>query len=150
MVTRAAEALRAGDTLVMFPEGTRTRPGEPLVFLRGAASVAVQAAAVLTPVYVTAVPTFLPKSQPWYRVPRVRPHLVLRVGDDIPLEDYRSLPAPKASRMLNVWLLAHYRAVLGQGAVYNEAAVSQGSRSQCADASPQDNEIEIGVAVNDQ
>jgi 1-acyl-sn-glycerol-3-phosphate acyltransferase len=36
----------------MFPEGTRSRPGQPLVFQRGAANVAVRAARVATPVYI--------------------------------------------------------------------------------------------------
>jgi hypothetical protein len=54
----------------------------------------------------------LHKTQPWYRVPRRRPHLSFRVGDDIDLEPYRHLPPPRASRQLNAWLLAHYEAQL--------------------------------------
>jgi 1-acyl-sn-glycerol-3-phosphate acyltransferase len=130
MIERAAAALRAGDTLVMFPEGTRTRPGEPLAFHRGAASVAIQAATVLTPVYITTNPVFLPKSQPWYRVPRTRPHLSLRVGEDLDLTAYRALPAPRASRMLNAWLQSHYSRVLGEDARYNAALQTQGPHTK--------------------
>jgi 1-acyl-sn-glycerol-3-phosphate acyltransferase len=113
MIEQAMAALASGDALVMFPEGTRTRPGQPMHFHRGAASVAVQGAAVLTPIYISVDQPFLHKAQPWYRVPRRRPHLTFRVGDDVDLEPYRHLPAPKASRQLNAWLLAHYEGRLG-------------------------------------
>ena len=120
MIGESIEALRRGDTLVMFPEGTRTRPGEAMHFHRGAASVAVQGAAVLTPVYISVDQPFLHKSQPWYRVPPRRPHLTIRVGADIDLEPYRGLPPPRASRQLNAWLLAHYGQELATERGYNE------------------------------
>jgi 1-acyl-sn-glycerol-3-phosphate acyltransferase len=120
MIEQSTAALRSGDCLVMFPEGTRTRPGQSLQFHRGAASVAVQAAAVLTPIYVRVDPPLLHKSQPWYRVPPRRPHLALEVGADIDLEPYRHAPPPKASRQLNARLLAHYEGKLGQHGGYNE------------------------------
>ena len=119
MIERAAEALRAGECLVMFPEGTRTRPDEPLDFHRGAASVAVRAAQVLTPVYVRCEPIFLTKGTPWYRVPPRRPKLTLQVGDDIELSRYRDVPPPRASRELNLWLLSHYSQRLATVGGYN-------------------------------
>jgi 1-acyl-sn-glycerol-3-phosphate acyltransferase len=129
MIEQATAALRAGDTLIMFPEGTRTRPGEPLQFHRGAASVAVQACTALTPVYVTTDPVFLPKNRPWYRVPARRPHLCVRIGDDIDLSEYRDLPPPRASRMLNARLQEHYSRFLSDGAGYNAALKTQASRA---------------------
>jgi 1-acyl-sn-glycerol-3-phosphate acyltransferase len=119
MIHGAAAALRSGDSLVMFPEGTRTRPGQPLLFQRGAASVAVHAADVLTPVYVRCEPLLLPKFVPWYRVPQRRPHYTLEVGEDIDLGAYRSLPPPRASRLLNDWLLQHFTTRLGTSSGYN-------------------------------
>jgi 1-acyl-sn-glycerol-3-phosphate acyltransferase len=120
MIEQAVMALGSGDVLIMFPEGTRTRPDQPRHFHRGAASVAVQAAAVLTPVYISVDQPLLDKSQPWYRVPRRRPHLSLRVGQDIDLAQYRVLPPPRASRQLNAWLVAHYEAELGLASDYND------------------------------
>jgi hypothetical protein len=119
MLHGAAAALRSGDALVMFPEGTRTRPGQPLHFLRGAASVAVHAADVLTPVFIRCEPLVLPKFVPWYRVPSQRPHFTLEVGEDIDLAAYRGLPPPRASRLLNDWLLGHYTERLGNSGGYN-------------------------------
>jgi 1-acyl-sn-glycerol-3-phosphate acyltransferase len=106
----------------MFPEGTRTRPGQPMHFHRGAASVAVRGAAVLTPIYIRVDQPLLHKSQAWYQVPPRRPHVTLEVGPDIDLAPYRGQPPPKASRQLNAWLLAHYEGKLGQPDGYNHAA----------------------------
>jgi 1-acyl-sn-glycerol-3-phosphate acyltransferase len=119
MIERAAAALQSGDTLVMFPEGTRTRPGQPLQFHRGTASVAVRAAAILTPIYIRCEPPLLRKGEPWYRVPPRLPRLTLDVGEDVDLSAYRGLPPPKASRLLNDWLLRHYAEGLGDTAGYN-------------------------------
>jgi 1-acyl-sn-glycerol-3-phosphate acyltransferase len=119
MIQEAGAALVAGDTLVMFPEGTRTRPGQPLQFHRGAASVAVRAAAILTPVYIRCEPLVLPKFAPWYRVPPQRPHITLEVGEDIDLTSYGGMPPPRASRELNDRLLKHYTQRLGNAGGYN-------------------------------
>ena len=122
MIELATGALRSGDTLVMFPEGTRTRPGQPMAFHRGAASVAVHGASVLTPIYIQVDQPFLHKTQPWYRVPPRQPHISIVVGADIDLEPYRHQPPPKASRQLNAWLLAHYEQELGEPCSYNASS----------------------------
>ena len=116
MLERAAASLSAEQALVMFPEGTRTRPGQPLLFHRGAANVAIRSARVVTPVFVTVVPTTLTKATPWYRIPARRPHFALRVGEDIDPEVFRKLgPLPKASRELNDYLRSMYTRTLMQG-----------------------------------
>jgi 1-acyl-sn-glycerol-3-phosphate acyltransferase len=120
MIERAIEALRSGDALVMFPEGTRTRPGQAMMFHRGAASVAVHGASVLTPIYIRVDQPLLDKTQSWYQVPPRRPSISIRVGPDIDLEPYRALAPPKASRQLNAWLLAHYEQELARPRGYNE------------------------------
>jgi 1-acyl-sn-glycerol-3-phosphate acyltransferase len=101
MIHAAETALRGGETLLMFPEGTRTVPGRPLAMQRGAANVALRAARVLTPVFISCVPPTLSKNLPWYRIPPSRPKWTLRVGDDIDLAAYRDAPLPIASRRLH-------------------------------------------------
>jgi 1-acyl-sn-glycerol-3-phosphate acyltransferase len=101
MIHAAEAALRAGETLLMFPEGTRTVPGKPLLMQRGAANVALRAARVLTPVFISCEPPTLSKNLPWYRIPPRRPKWTLRVGDDIDLAAYRDAPLPIASRRLH-------------------------------------------------
>lgn len=101
MIHAAEAALQAGETLLMFPEGTRTVPGQPLNMQRGAANVALRGARVLTPVFISCEPPTLSKNLPWYRIPPSRPKWTLRVGDDIDLEAYRGSPLPIASRRLH-------------------------------------------------
>ena len=101
MIHAAEAALQRGETLLMFPEGTRTVPGRPVEMHRGAANVALRGARVLTPVFIECDPPTLSKNLPWYRIPRCRPKWTLRVGDDINLDEYRGAPLPRASRKLN-------------------------------------------------
>jgi 1-acyl-sn-glycerol-3-phosphate acyltransferase len=109
MIEGTADALRAGQCVIMFPEGTRSRPGEPLVFHRGAANIAIRAARVVTPVYIRCEPTTLTKSEPWYRIPARRPHFTLAVGEDFDLGEFRILASiPLASRACNERLRARF------------------------------------------
>src|SRR5262245_7113094 len=105
MIHTAEQALRDGQPLVIFPEGTRTVPGQPMRMERAAANVALRGASVLTPVFITCEPPTLSKHEPWYRIPARRAHFTLRVGEDIDLTAYRKLPLPIGSRRLNDDLL---------------------------------------------
>jgi 1-acyl-sn-glycerol-3-phosphate acyltransferase len=101
MIERAARALQDGENVIVFPEGTRTTPGQPMRFHRGAAAIAVRAAAVVTPVFIRCVPTTLLKNAPWYRIPDRRVRFTLRVGRDIDLAPFRVAPVPIGSRAFN-------------------------------------------------
>jgi 1-acyl-sn-glycerol-3-phosphate acyltransferase len=101
MIEGASARLAAGECLIMFPEGTRTVPDQPAHFHRGAASVALRAARVVTPVFIDVHPPHLAKAVPWYQVPVIRPHYSVTVGPDIDPGDFRDGPAPIASRALN-------------------------------------------------
>jgi 1-acyl-sn-glycerol-3-phosphate acyltransferase len=86
----------------MFPEGTRTTPGQPPLFHRGAAAIALRGARVITPVFITVTPSTLTKAEPWYRIPDRRFEVCLRVGTDIdPAPFNADAPMPIASRRLN-------------------------------------------------
>ena len=102
MLDNAAGALKEGQTLIIFPEGTRTRPGHAPAFHRGAAAIALRGAKILTPVVIKVNPTTLTKAEPWYRIPKRRMHFSFRVGADIDPQTFAVLgPPPKASRLLN-------------------------------------------------
>lgn len=102
MLEEAAQVLREGQTLVVFPEGTRTTPGEAPVFHRGAAAIALRGAHVVTPVFISVQPTTLTKAEPWYHIPDRRFRVRLRVGRDIDPAHYNAAaPMPIASRRLN-------------------------------------------------
>ncbi|MGB6450824.1 MAG: lysophospholipid acyltransferase family protein [Steroidobacteraceae bacterium] len=106
MIEGASEALLAGRSVIIFPEGTRTVPGRPLQFHRGAAAIAVRAATVVTPVYIRCSPSMLTKGDPWYRIPGRPSHFSVRAGPDLDPEPFRrGAPAPIAARELNERLM---------------------------------------------
>lgn len=114
MVEHTAAALREGQSVIIFPEGTRTTPGQALQFHRGAANIAVKAAQVVTPVFIRCEPTTLSKNMPWYRIPPRRVRFTLEVGADVELAEYRQAPPPIASRAFNEHLLEVFASELGQ------------------------------------
>ncbi|WP_334179907.1 lysophospholipid acyltransferase family protein [Pseudoxanthomonas sp.] len=88
LVEDCIAAVKAGGNLVIFPEGTRTRPGEPIKLQRGAANIAVRGALDITPVRITCSPLTLGKGEKWYRVPPVRFHMVIDVQEDLPIAPF--------------------------------------------------------------
>jgi 1-acyl-sn-glycerol-3-phosphate acyltransferase len=115
MLDEAADALLGDQTLIVFPEGTRTTPGQAPQFHRGAAAIAVRGARVVTPVVISVTPTTLTKAEPWYSIPSRRFHFRLRVGQDIdPQAFLAQSPAPIASRKLNEHLHQHFMKELAQ------------------------------------
>jgi len=114
MLERAAKTLREGETLIVFPEGTRTPLGTAPRFHRGACAIALRGAACMTPVLIRMQPRSLTKGEPWYRIPPRRITYSIHVGEDIILSDWReNQPTPIASRKLNTHLHNYYAAALG-------------------------------------
>jgi len=62
--------LKGGESLLLFPEGTRTTKGsQQLEFKLGAASVAVDSEAEILPILIRCTPPTLGKHEPWYKIP---------------------------------------------------------------------------------
>lgn len=133
MFDRAAEVLRNGETLIVFPEGTRTPPNAMPQFHRGACAIALRGAQVVTPVVIRMNPRSLTKGEPWYRIPPSRMRYVIEVGEDIdPATWSRAHPLPIAGRKMNAQLHAYFEAELARSApagAPNERAVAQDSAS---------------------
>jgi len=81
LLSRCVEVLRKGETLVIFPEATRTIPGQPMQLRRGAARVALTSGVPMQMVHIRCDPSTLSKAEHWYEIPRQRPCLQMRVGD---------------------------------------------------------------------
>nr|WP_248298512.1 lysophospholipid acyltransferase family protein [Stenotrophomonas maltophilia] len=88
LVDDCVKAVRAGGSLVIFPEGTRSVPGQPLRLQRGAANIAVRGRLDITPVRITCTPPALAKGQKWYRIPSRCFHVRLQIGEDIPISPF--------------------------------------------------------------
>jgi 1-acyl-sn-glycerol-3-phosphate acyltransferase len=81
LVRECAATLQRGNSLLVFPEGTRSVPGQPLRMQRGAAHIALAAGVPILPVTITVTEPTLTKGYPWYRIPRSRPHFCIKVGE---------------------------------------------------------------------
>lgn len=114
LLTRCRASLAQGFPLVVFPEGTRSTPGQTLVFQRGVANIAVRCEADILPVVITCDPPTLLKGEPWYRIPTEKP--VFRVCVLPPICTTAitdtAAPASLATRQLNRHLLALYHSAL--------------------------------------
>lgn len=98
LLEACAAVLEQGESLIIFPEGTRSRPGEPLRMMRGAASIALAAQRPFTPVVISCHPATLLKGQKWYEVSPRPPHYRFRVMPDMPVE---ADPAPSPEQSVS-------------------------------------------------
>jgi 1-acyl-sn-glycerol-3-phosphate acyltransferase len=87
LLNSCVSRVNKGNSLLLFPEGTRTVPDQPIQFKPGAATVAVRTSASVLPIAIRCTPLFLTKDQPWYTVPEKRPHFVIRVMPPVVLGD---------------------------------------------------------------
>lgn len=102
MLHQAAQVLLDGETLIVFPEGSRTPPDSGPRFHRGACAIALRGASVITPVVINMTPRSLTKGEPWYKIPHRRVRYSIHVGADIDPSDWKSrTPLPIAGRRLN-------------------------------------------------
>jgi len=81
-------ALARDEPLIVFPEATRSVPGEPLHLQRGAATIALESDAVVEIVHFRCEPVLLTKGDAWYRVPPRRPCLAVSVGASLRAREY--------------------------------------------------------------
>lgn len=87
-IEKCREALLAGYNLIIFPEGTRSVPGQPLRFQRGFAHIAFASGAAVRPILITCEPPTLIKGQPCYRIPNSPPHFRIEAGELIDAVSY--------------------------------------------------------------
>lgn len=95
IIAMAAESLARGESVVLFPEGTRTVPGQALRLQRGAAYMALRAQVAPTLVTIRCNPPMLMKNVPWYSIPKSRPHFEFEVSTAeqlVPLKDLEETP----------------------------------------------------------
>lgn len=86
LIDECADDLRQGKPLLVFPEGTRSCPGLPLRFQRGASYIALRSQVRVIPVMIDCHPTTLTKQERWYQIPERRFHLRIRVLDPVDIE----------------------------------------------------------------
>ncbi|MCV2368069.1 lysophospholipid acyltransferase family protein [Roseateles oligotrophus] len=105
------DSLRQGANLVIFPEGTRSKPGQALQLQRGAAQIAARAPCNVTPVHIHCWPPGLSKGQPWWRVADRPLHFSIVVGEDIAIAPFLDAAAQEpglAARSLTAHLAKYF------------------------------------------
>ncbi len=109
MINDCVDCLNLGGTMIIFPEGTRTVDGTAYKFQRGAAAIALQANAIVTPVTLCCTPSTLTKAQKWYQIPQQKFHLSMQVGEDIVLDDFLAMEHKSiAVRRLSTYLQDYF------------------------------------------
>lgn len=110
VIAAGVEALAKGNSLILFPEGTRTKLGSPLHFQRGAAHIALNSRAPIVPLIVTCDPPLLDKGAKWYDVP-VRTclyRLRLQAPLALDLPGIEQMSPGQAARLLTRELESHF------------------------------------------
>lgn len=99
LVENCRAAAQRGDTILIFPEGTRTTPGMPMRFRRGTAQIALRAELPIVPVVIICDPPALTHGHPWYRWPGKRVRLVIRFQPSRAATDFSGEPPSALPRM---------------------------------------------------
>jgi 1-acyl-sn-glycerol-3-phosphate acyltransferase len=87
-LARCRQSLDHGNTLIIFPEGTRSSPGKPVKFHKGAAQVAVRIHQDVTPILITCTSSNLHKGGAWYLAPEHQVRMTLCVHDPIRVDPF--------------------------------------------------------------
>lgn len=102
LVRRAAAAVAAGNTLVIFPEGTRTPPGERLLpFRPGFVLIAQRARAPIQLVRIETNSNVLAKGRAWWRPPIMPARFTLTLGPLVSTS--HNLPPAELAARIQRW-----------------------------------------------
>jgi len=107
LVATCRQRLLNGDTIMIFPEGTRTPYGSTPVLKRGAANIAVRCGCDLRVVHIHCTERVLTKQSRWYQIPPVKPFFTVSVRERISISTFMAkeeMPLPIAVRQLNRYL----------------------------------------------
>ena len=109
-IAKGAESLKAGNSFLIFPEGTRSRSGDLLPFKKGGFIMAIQAQVPVVPVAISGGRAAMRKGSPFVRPVKVN----VRIGSPVPtagmtLDDRDELIAR---------VRAEVQKLLGQGPVW--------------------------------
>jgi 1-acyl-sn-glycerol-3-phosphate acyltransferase len=112
VVDACVERLRAGRSVVLFPEGSRSPERGLRPFKRGAAHVALRSGAPIVPVAIDCSPPALKKGQPWWSVPDRKLVFTLAAGEPLRAGDLlppgEAVPPSRATRIVTAALQRHF------------------------------------------
>lgn len=101
LLAEAIDRLEHGETLLVFPEATRSLLGKPLTFRLGAAEMALRSRADTLPIVIHHDGSYLNKGQSWFDFPRGRVDFGLTVGPRRSIDELElPLDSPRQARRL--------------------------------------------------
>lgn len=83
LIAACVHSIQLKNNLLIFPEATRSVPGQPIRLKRAAASIIAESRRNFVPVIITCTPPALSKAQKWYEIPGRKMHFKITVGDKI-------------------------------------------------------------------
>jgi 1-acyl-sn-glycerol-3-phosphate acyltransferase len=114
LIERCRQTLGAGNNLIIFPEGTRTVPGQKPRLQRGFANIALLVPVDLQLVRISCDPVMLTKGLPWYDVPDRRASFVISFEDRVAAADFMSYGSRAlGARRLTTYLETRFAAMQG-------------------------------------
>lgn len=105
LLAECTERLKAGRNLLVFPEGTRSAPGQIGKFHRGPAALALRSGSKVLPIVISCDPPILTKDRKWYWIPERDLSLRLQIFNYI---DINSVAPSDAAECLNRRHLTQY------------------------------------------
>lgn len=108
LIEMCKKSLDDGFCLIIFPEGTRTKPGNFPHFQRGFAHLATMIETTIVPVFIDCDPPTLIKGESWWKIPISKPIFHFEIAEDIDKTSYfhyvhRSLNARKLVKILEFY-----------------------------------------------
>ncbi len=121
LLPESQSRLDSGDNILIFPEGTRTQPGKPLVLQRGAANIAVRCRCDLYVLHVCCSQNTLSKHSKWYHIPPQKPLFTVELKQYIEIDTFiadklggEAIAARHLTRYLTQALAPESGALLGK------------------------------------
>ena len=105
-IADCVQAVEQENNLLIFPEATRSVPGQPMKLKRAAASVIAKYERSFVFVIVTCEPPTLSKAENWYEIPSRKMHFKITVGDRVDPRSHiiEGEQLSKTNRRINVML----------------------------------------------
>ena len=98
--------LTNGGRILIFPEGTRSVPGQPIKLQRGAANIALRCQADIRIIHIECSSPWLIKGQKWYDIPVKKAFFNITVGEKITINNFLHDNTTVAARKLTRYLTA--------------------------------------------
>jgi len=119
LVDECIRRLRAGRSVILFPEGSRSPDYALAPFKRGAAHAALGSGCRILPVAIDCRPPALKKGQAWHAIPLEKPCYAFDVGEPVEAGDLvdDGVPPAQAARRITAWLRSYFEARLKHGLV---------------------------------